>query len=274
MSSSPARSATPRSGCSCGRSAARPGAGSSTRRCSAICWRAICCRSRATRSPRRCARMPPRRWTCPTGSPAISASSAAPPASAPRSRSARVPLSKAARAALAAEPALIETVLTGGDDFEVVATIPPAQLDVVSARRPRAAGVPVTAIGRVTAGEGGPVPRRRTASRFASRAPHSAISERAGRAIIAAQENTESRVGDVPCTTSPPSRPPRRARPGRRISSSTSAGIRPSMICAAARRGGCRISPSNTATAARATTPASSTTGRRSTPSRWCRATA
>ncbi len=40
---------------------------------------------------------------------------------------ARVPLSKAARAALAAEPKAIETMLTGGDDFEVVATIPPAQ---------------------------------------------------------------------------------------------------------------------------------------------------
>ena len=36
----------------------------------------------------------------------------------------------------------------------------------------------------------------------------------------------------------------------------------------------CRISPTNMATAARATTPASRTTGRRSTPSRWCRATA
>ena len=45
---------------------------------------------------------------------------------------ARVPLSKAARAALAAEPQTIETVLTGGDDFEVVATIPPPQADVVS----------------------------------------------------------------------------------------------------------------------------------------------
>ena len=34
---------------------------------------------------------------------------------------ARVPLSDAARAAIAAEPALIETVLTGGDDYEIVA---------------------------------------------------------------------------------------------------------------------------------------------------------
>jgi thiamine-monophosphate kinase len=65
---------------------------------------------------------------------------------------ARVPLSKAARAALAAEPQAIETVLTGGDDFEVVATIPPAALDAFLAAA-RVAGVPVTAIGPVTAGK-------------------------------------------------------------------------------------------------------------------------
>src|SRR5215471_17574350 len=41
---------------------------------------------------------------------------------------ARVPLSRAARAALAAEPALIETILTGGDDFEVLASVPPRKL--------------------------------------------------------------------------------------------------------------------------------------------------
>jgi thiamine-monophosphate kinase len=64
---------------------------------------------------------------------------------------ARVPLSKAARAAVTAEPALIETVLTGGDDFEVVATIPPAKMKSFAAAA-RAAGVPVTPIGRVTAG--------------------------------------------------------------------------------------------------------------------------
>ena len=37
---------------------------------------------------------------------------------------ARVPLSRAARTALAAEPALIETILTGGDDYEVLASVP------------------------------------------------------------------------------------------------------------------------------------------------------
>jgi thiamine-monophosphate kinase len=65
---------------------------------------------------------------------------------------ARVPLSKAARAACAAEPKLIETVLTGGDDFEVVATIAPAKLAAFRAAAKRA-GVPVTEIGRIAAGK-------------------------------------------------------------------------------------------------------------------------
>ena len=66
---------------------------------------------------------------------------------------ASVPLSAAARAALAAEPRLIATVLAGGDDFEIVATVPPAALDVLQAAA-RAARVPLTAIGRVVAGKG------------------------------------------------------------------------------------------------------------------------
>ena len=65
---------------------------------------------------------------------------------------ARVPLSKAARAVLAADPKAIEPILTGGDDFEVVATIPAGALDVFQIAA-RVVGVPVTAIGRVTAGK-------------------------------------------------------------------------------------------------------------------------
>jgi thiamine-monophosphate kinase len=64
---------------------------------------------------------------------------------------ARVPLSDAARAALARDPALIETILTGGDDFEVVATVAPEKLSPLIAE---AAGVTVTEIGRVVAGAG------------------------------------------------------------------------------------------------------------------------
>jgi thiamine-monophosphate kinase len=66
---------------------------------------------------------------------------------------ARVPLSKAALAALVADPRATEAILTGGDDFEVVAAVPPARLKsfLAAARR---AGVPATGIGRVTDGAG------------------------------------------------------------------------------------------------------------------------
>ncbi len=66
---------------------------------------------------------------------------------------ARVPLSEAARAALAAEPALIETVLTGGDDYEIVLALAPEDLAAFCAAV-RAAGVPATEIGRIAAGRG------------------------------------------------------------------------------------------------------------------------
>jgi thiamine-monophosphate kinase len=66
---------------------------------------------------------------------------------------ARVPLSDAARAALAADPALIETVLTGGDDYEILLTLPPILLSAFHGVA-QAAGVAVTEIGRVVAGEG------------------------------------------------------------------------------------------------------------------------
>jgi thiamine-monophosphate kinase len=67
--------------------------------------------------------------------------------------SASVPLSKAARAALVADPAALETILTGGDDFEVVATVPQAKFASFEAAA-RRAGVPVAEIGRVTAEKG------------------------------------------------------------------------------------------------------------------------
>ena len=66
---------------------------------------------------------------------------------------ARVPLSKPARAALAATPSVIETILTGGDDFEVVAAVRPAKLKSLQAAA-RRAGVRVTEIGRITKGVG------------------------------------------------------------------------------------------------------------------------
>ncbi len=63
---------------------------------------------------------------------------------------ARVPLSAGAKAALAAEPQLFESMLTGGDDYEIVCTMPPEKFEDFR----RAAGVAVTDIGRVVAGEG------------------------------------------------------------------------------------------------------------------------
>jgi thiamine-monophosphate kinase len=66
---------------------------------------------------------------------------------------ARVPLSEAVRAALAADPARIETVLSGGDDYEIVLTLAPEKLAALRAAA-QAAGVAVSEIGHVTAGEG------------------------------------------------------------------------------------------------------------------------
>jgi thiamine-monophosphate kinase len=66
---------------------------------------------------------------------------------------AAVPLSDAARAALSADGKLIERILSGGDDYEVVLTLPVAKF---SAFRTAAenAGVPVTKIGQVMSGQG------------------------------------------------------------------------------------------------------------------------
>ena len=68
--------------------------------------------------------------------------------------SAGVPLSGAARAVLAADPALMETILTGGDDYEVVATVPYDRLAAFNAEAGKA-GVAVTQVGRIEAGEDG-----------------------------------------------------------------------------------------------------------------------
>jgi thiamine-monophosphate kinase len=64
-----------------------------------------------------------------------------------------VPLSPAAWAALAGDAALVETVLTGGDDYEILATVSPDRLASFQAAAARA-GVELTAIGRIEAGEG------------------------------------------------------------------------------------------------------------------------
>ena len=64
-----------------------------------------------------------------------------------------MPLSDAAKAVLAAEPAMLETALTGGDDYEIVCTVPAAKAEDFRAAA-QAAGVAVTEIGEIKAGEG------------------------------------------------------------------------------------------------------------------------
>ena len=66
---------------------------------------------------------------------------------------ASVPLSDAARGALSADAELIEQILTGGDDYEILATLPPANFSAFRAAATEA-GVTVTKIGEVTSGQG------------------------------------------------------------------------------------------------------------------------
>lgn len=66
---------------------------------------------------------------------------------------ARVPLSQPARAALSGDPSLLETILTGGDDYEIVATLAPDHVAPFTAAA-AAAGVAVAAIGHVVRGQG------------------------------------------------------------------------------------------------------------------------
>ena len=68
---------------------------------------------------------------------------------------ARLPLSDAARAAIAADPALFEIAATGGDDYELLAAVGPeksAEFEAAAA----AAGVAVTLVGQAFAGAGRP----------------------------------------------------------------------------------------------------------------------
>jgi len=65
----------------------------------------------------------------------------------------RVPLSDAARAAVAADPHLLAVALTGGDDYELALSIPEAKVAAFLAAA-GAAGIGAVPIGRVRAGEG------------------------------------------------------------------------------------------------------------------------
>ena len=65
---------------------------------------------------------------------------------------AAVPLSRAALLAIEADPASFDVAVTGGDDYEILATVPEAGAEGFEAAA-RSAGVPVTLIGRVVSGE-------------------------------------------------------------------------------------------------------------------------
>ena len=66
-----------------------------------------------------------------------------------------VPLSDAGRHAIALDPALADTAMTGGDDYEILCAIPPPNLDAFLAEA-RSVGVPATPIGTFVAGRGPP----------------------------------------------------------------------------------------------------------------------
>jgi thiamine-monophosphate kinase len=66
----------------------------------------------------------------------------------------RVPHSGAVRKAIAADPRLVETALTGGDDYEILAAVPAAERNAF-ARAAAEADIPVAEIGAFAAGEPG-----------------------------------------------------------------------------------------------------------------------
>lgn len=65
----------------------------------------------------------------------------------------RVPLSGAARALIATDEAWLTAALTGGDDYEILMTAAPAELEAL-VEAGQVAGVPITPIGRIATGEG------------------------------------------------------------------------------------------------------------------------
>ena len=124
----------------------------------------------------RAQRMPRRRWMSPTGWPAISPSCAASPALRPRSTLRACRCRMRPRRSSRAEPSALETVLTGGDDYEIICTVPPAEGRKLPRRgkgRQRAGHRDRRDRGR----RGRSLSRRRRSSRSPSSAPLSVISE-------------------------------------------------------------------------------------------------
>jgi thiamine-monophosphate kinase len=68
----------------------------------------------------------------------------------------RLPLSPAARRCLAADPGALETILAGGDDYEILVTLDPQGFTSFRCEC-EASGIQATAIGEIKAGEDGDV---------------------------------------------------------------------------------------------------------------------
>jgi len=66
---------------------------------------------------------------------------------------ARVPLSDTAKVVVSADAAMLETALTGGDDYEILCTVTPAKAESFRAAA-KTANVAVSEIGTIKAGEG------------------------------------------------------------------------------------------------------------------------
>ncbi len=67
----------------------------------------------------------------------------------------RLPLSRAARTAIAADPELFEVAATGGDDYELLASAPPESASAFEAAA-AAAGTPLTFVGEAVEGHRAP----------------------------------------------------------------------------------------------------------------------
>ena len=76
----------------------------------------------------------------------------------------RVPLSPATRTGVQADPGLIDLALTGGDDYEILCTLPEKSLDSFL-KEADSVGVALSVIGRVVAGESLPVFRGQDSER-------------------------------------------------------------------------------------------------------------
>jgi len=76
----------------------------------------------------------------------------------------QVPLSPATRVAVQADPGLIDLALTGGDDYEILCTLPEKSLDRFL-KEADSVGVALSVIGRVVAGDSLPVFRGQDSER-------------------------------------------------------------------------------------------------------------